>query len=234
MIFSIPFLQVPESPLWLLSKDRLPDAEKSLCWLRGWVPKQNVSNEFQALQQYSKRSKSCNACIKENTECMHPLPTMTEKLKEFKRKQMLKPLFLVMSLFIIAEFSGITGMTPFIVQIFKAYGSPISPDQASSIQNIVNTFANILVLFLIKYTGKRKLYLSVLMGAFLCTAIISAYGFTILPRGYNSFDKSQFIIPEDEDFAKIPFICLIVWGFCAGCGVNSMPWQFVSEVFPSK
>lgn len=146
---------------------------------------------------------------------------------------MLKPLFIVLSMFIIAEFAGMTGMTPFIVQIFKAYGSPIEPDQAAAIQNFLNTSANILVLFLIKFTGKRKLYLSVLMGAFLCTAIISAYGFSVLPSNYNSFDQSKLVKPTDSQ-AIIPFICLIFWGFCAGLGVNSMPWQYVSEVYPSK
>lgn len=205
-------------------------------WLRGWADSQDedVADEFRGLQIYSQRSRSCNACIKQDRDCTHPLPTFGEKLKEFKRKQVLKPLFIVMALFITAEFSGMTGMTPFIVQIFKAYGSPIAPDQAAAIQNFVNTSANILVLFLIKFTGKRKLYLSVLMVAFVCTAIISGYGFSVLPNNYNSFDQSQIVSPEDEQLALIPFICLIVWGFCAGLGVNSMPWQYVSEVFPSK
>lgn len=159
---------------------------------------------------------------------------MAEKLKEFKRKQVLKPLFIVLSMFIIAEFSGMTGMTPVIIQIFKAYDSPIPPDQAAAIQNFVNTAANILVLFLIKFTGKRKLYLFVMLVAFLCTGIISIYGFTTLPNGYQSFELSQIVSPDNKQLTVIPFICLIVWGFCAGLGVNSMPWQFVSEVFPSK
>lgn len=229
--------QVPESPLWLLSKNRISDAFSALCWLRGWAETQKaqaVAEEFEALQNYSKRSRSCNECIKRDLNCAHPLPTTVEKLKEFKRKQVLKPLFIVMSMFIIAEFSGMTGMTPFIIQIFKAYDSPIAPDQASAIQSFVNTAANILVLFLIKFTGKRKLYLFVLFLAFLCTGIISIYGFSILPHDYNSFELSQIVSPEDKQLTVIPFICLIVWGFCAGCGVNSMPWQFVSEVFPSK
>ncbi|XP_055301803.1 facilitated trehalose transporter Tret1-like [Sitodiplosis mosellana] len=237
ILTTIALIFVPESPLWLLSKNRISDAFSALCWLRGWVETQKaqeVAEEFEALQNYSKRSRSCNDCIKRDLNCTHPLPTIVEKLKELKRKQVLKPLFIVFSMFIIAEFSGMTGMTPFIVRIFVAYDSPISPDRAAAIQSFVNTAANILVLFLIKFTGKRKLYIFVLLVAFLCTGIISIYGFIILPNDYNSFDLSKLFSPENKQLAFIPFVCLIVWGFCAGCGVNSMPWQFVSEVYPSK
>ncbi|XP_055326069.1 facilitated trehalose transporter Tret1-like [Sitodiplosis mosellana] len=224
---------VPETPLWLLSKNRVNDAEKALCWLRGWAPKENVSEEFQALQRYSQRSKSCSSCIKKDLKCTHPLPTMLEKLRELKRKQTLKPLFIVVSLMVIAEFTGITGMNPFLGQIFKAYESPIAPDQAMAILGFVNNFANIVFLCLIRFTGKRKLYFPMLTMVFLCSATVSAYGFAFLPNGYNSFDHSTASV-GNKNLTYIPFVCLILWSFCSYCGVNSVPWQMLSEVYPFK
>lgn len=227
------FFQIPETPLWLLSKHRTAEAERALCWLRGWVPNENISEEFKALQRYSQRSKSCNACIKKDQNCTHPLPTMIEKLKELKRKKTLKPLTIVISLFIVAEFTGITGMYPFIAGIFKAYDSPIQPHHAMTIMSAVNNLANITFLCLIRITGKRKLYLPMLAIIVLCTAIISAYGFIFLPSGYNS-DISQNVSMNDKRLPFIPFICIIVWGFCSYCGINSVPWQMLSEVYPFK
>ncbi len=43
--------------MWLLSKGRVAEAEKSLCWLRGWVPASSVQNELKDLIRYSDASK---------------------------------------------------------------------------------------------------------------------------------------------------------------------------------
>lgn len=226
---------MPETPLWLLSKNRLADAEKSLQWLRGWVPKAAVNDEFQALQRYSHRSQSCAMCIQHNQRvCTHAAPTFVEKLREFRRKHTLKPFFIVSALFVIAEFSGTTGMGPFIAQIFATYQTPIAPDQAQAILSVANNLANVVFLCLIRLTGKRPLYLTMLGVAFLSSATISGYGFAILPNGTNSFDK---IVPKPLEYgalAYIPFVCIILWSFSSNCGVNSVPWQMLSEVYPFK
>lgn len=142
---------IPETPQWLLSKGRTADAEKSLQWLRGWVSREVVAQEFQELQRHSELSKACNRCIKANVKCTHPLPTMIEKLSELKRKCTLKPFAIVVTLFFLAQFSGILSMRPYMVQIFKAYGSPIAPDKAAVILSLLDNFANVAFMLMVKY-----------------------------------------------------------------------------------
>lgn len=232
--FSLQFPQVPETPFWLLSKNRPKEAEKSLQWLRGWVGKSSVADELQALERYSERYTSCSTCIRLSVKCSHPLPTMSQKFGELNRMPTLKPLVIVLSLFAIAAFSGITAMQPFIVQIFKAYGSPMEPDKAAALLNFVNNLANLTFLCMIRFTGKRKMYLSTLSVVFLCSIVLSVYGFAVLPNGYNSFDRTQTFELDNPQLGYIPFVCIILLSFCSFCGINTMPWQLISEVFPYK
>lgn len=125
-------------------------------------------------------------------------------------------------------------MNPFMVQIFKAYKSPIAPDQAAVIVNIMHNIANVSFVCLIRFTGKRLLFLIMLSLMFACSAIISGYGFAVLPSGYNSFDHSLTFSIDNEQLAYIPFVLIILWTFCTYCSVHSMAFQFVSEVFPFK
>lgn len=220
--------------MWLISKNRIAEAEKSLQWLRGWVPKERIAQELSELQRYSERSKCCATCIKQNQKCNHPLPKMAEKMRELKRKQTLKPFYIVISLFFIAQFSGIFAMTPFIVQIFKAYDSPIAPDRAAAILGFINNVSNLVFICLIRCLGKRRLYLIMLTGVFLSAAIVCGYGYIFLPAGYNSFDRSLAFSLENKNLAYIPCICIFLWSFFTFCGVNSLAWISLSEVFPYK
>lgn len=220
--------------MFLLAKNRTDEAEKSLCWLRGWAPKEEIADEFKELQRYSKRSKSCSICFKKDQECTHPLPTIYERLVELKRKSTLKPLFIVFMIFLFSEFTGVSAMAPFIVQIFKAYESPIPPDQAAAIVGMTNNFGNIIYLCTIRYPGKRVVYLVMLVGIIISSAFISAYGFIYLPKGYNSFDQSQTVQLENKKVAYIPFIFLILWNFCTFSAIYWVPYQLLSESFPFK
>lgn len=96
------------------------------------MPEENVANEFEKLQRYSERSKSCNSCVKQNQICSHQEKiTIKGKMAELMRKRTLKPFGIVMCLFFLAQFTGIAAMRPYIVQIFKAYQTPIEADRAT-------------------------------------------------------------------------------------------------------
>lgn len=162
--------QIPETPLWLLSKNRPADAQKSLQWLRGWVSPKAVQLEFDELQRYNEMSNACTKCTKANVKCTHPSPTTTQKLQELLRKRNLKPFVLLSIAFMISQFSGVFAMRPYIVQILKSYGIPISPNRATVFLGVTGICGTLTCVCIVKWVGKRRLYLASSVG--LCLSII--------------------------------------------------------------
>lgn len=95
--------------------------------LRGWVSPKAVEKEFQEIVRYSEDSYRCVQCQKKQLKCTHPPASPKELLKELMRKRTLKPFMLVMTMFAFCQFSGLSGMRPYLVQIFQAYGVPLDP-----------------------------------------------------------------------------------------------------------
>lgn len=125
------FAKIPETPLWLLSKNRDEEAMKSLQWLRGWVSPKAVEDEFQALKRYNESSNACINCAKEKIPCPHPPPTIQEKLNDLLRMRVLKPALLTLLLFVFVQFTGFPSMRPFLVVIMNAYRVPMGGNWAT-------------------------------------------------------------------------------------------------------
>lgn len=149
---------VPETPFWLMARNRKDDALKSLMWLRGWVkdPK-HVEKEFKEIQRYSEDANRCVACQKGDQKCTHKSSSSAELVKELFRKRTLKPFILVITMFVFCQFSGLTAMRPYLVQIFQAFSVPINSSWATVAIGVLGFAANIACTCLIKTLGKRKI-----------------------------------------------------------------------------
>lgn len=166
---------MPESPSWLLSREHVKEAEKSLQWLRGWTTAKSVSQEFSELQIYSQASKACVACTKQSIKCEHPKATFLDKIEEIKRKRTLKPIVLVFWLHFFYEFCPIIVWSPYIIQVLKTFGTPINANLATVISAALGISASIFLLSTVKMFGRRKLYLTSTFLVMLCSFGLSEF-----------------------------------------------------------
>lgn len=225
---------VPETPFWLMARNRKEDALKSLMWLRGWVsdPK-HVEKEFSEIQRYSDESNRCVSCQKGDIKCTHKAASSSELWKELFRKRTLKPFILVITMFLFCQFSGLTAMRPYLVQIFQAYSVPIDASWATVVIGILGFVANIACTCLIKPLGKRKIALISMSGTCISMAALAIYSHKVLPSGLTSFDKHM-TSSHDNALGYIPMIFIYTLAFFTSFGLIPVPWMLLSEVFPFK
>lgn len=148
--------QIPETPNWLLSKNRPNDAQKSLQWFRGWVSADVVHDEFTKLQN----STACVSCAAHSMHCEHSKHvTFCDKMKELKQSRVLKPLILVIAMQFLMELNAVHIWRPYIIQVVKAYGIPWDANFTATILTSFSVIGNCCVLLSVKMFGKRRLYL---------------------------------------------------------------------------
>lgn len=167
-------LQIPETPIWYISKNRPADALRSLQWLRGWVPSSAVMNEFTSMQNYYQTTTlTCHACEKQFQICTHTLsPTIYSKLNEFSRRRTLIPFVLVALQFLVAQSCGNASMRPYIVQIVDTFKSSVNPKIVIIWLGVLGILANIILLVFVRVLGKRKIYLYSITGTFMSCFVL--------------------------------------------------------------
>lgn len=218
--------------MWLMSKNRLEDARKSLQWLRGWVSPAAVAKEFAEIQRYTEFSKSCADCSKFDQKCPHPPPSFVEGLQELLRKRTLKPFVIVCMAYVFSQFSGYYSVRPYIVLIFKVYGIPIDPNWATVYLGVSGILGTLTCISLIKFCGKRGLFISGISILCICNFGLSIYGFVSLPAGITSFSAPPQTNSANGNIFVIS-VCVLM-AFITSFGATSVPSMLLSELFPLK
>lgn len=205
------FIQITESPSWLLSKGRVVDAQKSLQWLRGWVSAETVHKEFEELQHYAITSNACAICAKQSIECSHAKPTILDKIKEIKRQRNIRPMVLIVLLQFFGIFNGSNVWDAYIVQVLNTLGTPLNPSYATIIASGMGVAGSLFLGVTVKKLGRRPIYLTASAVLALCCFGLSmcvicvlsffaainyycfwfsfqgVYAFTFFPLGWTSF-----------------------------------------------
>lgn len=121
---------MPETPVWLLSKNREKEALESLCWLRGWTSKEAVQEEFDSLKKYRDHSNACDECQRAETKCTHPLPTLMDRFNAMFKANCMRPLIIFTVCSIFTNFAGLHHIFPYTVQILNTFNCPFNPNKA--------------------------------------------------------------------------------------------------------
>lgn len=234
---------MPESPSFLLARDRPKEAEAALQWLRGWVSPSVIHNEFTELQEFSRVSNACTDCSKRAIKCFHPAPSFWEKIKEIRRKRNAKPFALCFGLYFLYQFSLVTVWQPYIIQVLKALGTPLDANLVTLINASLGTIGSTLLMLSIRRIGRRKIYLTAIMIVTICSFGLGVYGMVFLPVGWTSFIEDDGTNSQERvehikhivgNYSYFALAIIFIMNFTTRFAIGSMPSIFASEVFPFK
>ncbi|KAI6228454.1 General substrate transporter domain containing protein [Aphelenchoides besseyi] len=201
----------PESPKHnLINRNNADQAEKDLKKLRG---ESNVSAELDIINEEAQAARS------------QPKVTFAEMFRGSLRW----PLFIAVMMMFSQQFSGINAAMFYSTEIFKSAGlNDTNATWATIGMGCVNVLQTIVSLWLVDHPkfGRRSLHLAGLTGMFFSSILI------VVSLSVAGIHPGGHVDRPWAAYASIAFVLLFVISFATGPG--SIPWFFVSEIFPSS
>lgn len=155
LLFVVTFMWMPESPYYLIGKERNTDARKVLVKLRGH---EEVDEEFMKMEEHVKESKENKG-------------TFRELLSPDNRNGLI--IFFV--LLIVSFLSGITAIQDYSQTIFSKIENDLNPEEVSIILAGVSLSSVFIGNFAVDHLGRKPLLLISISGCALCNTIVGAY-----------------------------------------------------------
>jgi SP family facilitated glucose transporter-like MFS transporter 8 len=223
------FIWMPESPIYLASKGKKIETEKSLRWLRGarYMADYDVKPELERIHKFvsqtQKESPSQGTpsrdvttrivfIMKEIPKCLFTLSTSPTK----------RALNIVACLMIFRQLNGINAVIFYTVDIFKEAGGIFSPSLATIIVGIAQVVATYISSLLVERTGRRVLLLVSNVTMAVCHVLLAVYFYFKQIDGYLT------------NFGWLPLLCVSTYIAGFNIGFGPLPWVMMAELLPNE
>nr|XP_022912004.1 facilitated trehalose transporter Tret1-like [Onthophagus taurus] len=204
LLFLLCFLPMPESPYYLIAKDRKGSAKECLKKLRIGSTDSKVEKELEEIKE----------CVDQYLGSKY-----TDIISS---KSNLKALLISLGLITAQQLSGVNIVTFYTQLIFEATGSSIPAEISSIIIGAVQVIAAFITPLVVDKLGRRVLLMISAIGALISEA----------PLGLYFHLKNNDV--DVENIYWLPVVCLIVYMIVFNFGFGPLPWTIMSELFPDN
>ncbi|KAF6207877.1 hypothetical protein GE061_016326 [Apolygus lucorum] len=234
--------QMPESPVWLISKNKGEAAGSALKRLRGVDQVSKVQEELDQMADQSRAKKNSK-------------DTLMGTIKALSRPEAYKPLLLMNIFFLFQQLTGIFVVIFYAVDVVREAGVTTNPFVVAVLIGLTRLLFTILAAYMSKKLGRRP------------AALISGVGMTVslLVLATHLINAPKPMIPAQEEFevdydyndtftdnstdnntmfqttgeetietSLIPVISILLYILTSTLGFLTLPWAMIGEVFPSQ
>ncbi|CAH0392321.1 unnamed protein product [Bemisia tabaci] len=220
------FTQIPESPVWLIHKGRLKDAQKALGWLRGFVEPHCVQEEFDRIVRHVEASKSSSSC-QEKSEKVGELQSDERGIRKWmaglRDTSLMQPLRLIFLVFTFTQCMCLVAFKPYLVGILAAFQFPVHHKWVLITIGLMSFFGSMMPFIVFRFTGKRNL---ILYNQFICC--VTVFGLGIYCSIFND------TLSSDSPWRLLPIVFFAIIFFSSSMGIMNVPWMLMGEVFPIR
>lgn len=203
------FVTMPETPRYLLSKNRRNEAIRTVAWFRG--PHVNAEEEC------------CE--IESNLDQQE-----TMAWSEFLKPALYKPLAISLLLMVFQQFSGINAVMFYTVDIFNGAGFE-NGIIATVIVGCVQVVFTCVCSLLMDRAGRRLLLIIAGLGMTVSSVTFGLY-YELSEHTHNSTTVTSSVSSEHLSWLSLCSMIIYIIAFSLGWG--AIPWLIMSEIFPPR
>lgn len=200
-------IPIPESPSWLVAKNKLPKAEKSLKKVRA-IKEDNHPKITEELDN-----------LADNIARFRASQTSKSKMVMLQKPECYKPLAIMCTFFFFQQFTGIFVIIVYAARFSIEAGVNIDPFLSAVFVGLTRVVTTILMSFISDRFGRRP------------PALFSGFGMAICMFGL----AACIVYPSPEGILHwMPTILLVAFIFCATLGFLTLPFAMIAEMYPPK
>lgn len=203
---------IPESPYWLIMRQRVEEAGRNLAWLRGWTNVDNVREELQLLTETLPAAE----------------PRWTKAFKQYGKATFVRPYLLICLTFLMA-YSGTTQINIFAIKLFQLLKVPIGSYSATILIGFFECSGSICLMVSVRWLGKRLLCFIAQSGLAVAFTVIGVYTYQL---GIWNFDAE--IEKGTPNHTWLPLISILSIGFFSYLMTFALPWIIMGELYPNN
>uniref|UniRef100_A0A182NGP0 Major facilitator superfamily (MFS) profile domain-containing protein n=1 Tax=Anopheles dirus TaxID=7168 RepID=A0A182NGP0_9DIPT len=220
ILFSFPilflalFLQFPETPQYLIRRNRVRDAESSLKYLRGYT---STPDHLEMLRSEMDSLLVQVSGEKDSTE-QHNSISFADFAPQSARKALLIGLVLVS----LNQLSGCFALINYTAQIFADSGSDLDPNMAAIVVGAIQIIGSYGSTIIVDRCQRKHVYIA--------TSFFAAIG--LFAMGTHGYLKSQHVDVSAINWIPVASLSFVI--FIASVGLLPLTFVILSEILPPK